>query len=76
MDVSACRLSIARYARVVPRMVTGGASDEQRTRFGGPVGSDVHPTISVVVHHAVVVVPEHVDRWLSALQDRTDQAKR
>jgi hypothetical protein len=61
VDVGAGGLGIARYAGVVARMLGRSAVYEQGAGLRRDVLGHVDPTVSVVVYHAVVVVPEHVD---------------
>jgi hypothetical protein len=61
VDVGAGWLGVARYARVVARMLGRGAVYEQGAGLRREVLGHVDPTVPVVVDHAVVVVPEHID---------------
>ena len=75
MDVCAGGLCIVGNTRIVPRMLGRGAADEQSARLGGSIRSYVDSTISIIVDHSVVVIPEHIDWWLRAGEQSTHQAE-
>jgi hypothetical protein len=74
MDVRTGGLRVARYAGIVSRVFGCSAVYEQGASLGGTIRGHIYPTVPVVIDHAVIVIPEHVDRGLGAGEQSAHQA--
>lgn len=67
MHVGARSLGIIRHTGIVARVSRAGAAHRQSARPLRQLRRNVEATVGVVVHHAVVVIPEHENGQLGAL---------
>ena len=71
MNVDICGNGICGIAGIVPAVRRVGILQLQDA--GAPVDGDLDA--GVVIDHPLVVVPEHVQRGLGGVEDRTDEAQ-
>lgn len=67
VHVRAGWLRVVRHTGVVTGVVACGAADVQRAGLGRALRGHVYAPVAVVVHHTIVVIPEHVHRRLRTL---------
>jgi hypothetical protein len=75
MDVRTGWLRITRDAGVVSCMFGCSAVYEQGASFSGTVRGHIYSTVAIVIDHAVIVIPEHVNRGLGAGQQSAHQSQ-
>ena len=74
MDVRTGRLRITGHAGIVSRVLGCSAVYEQGASLGGTIRGYIDTTVPIIIDHAVIVVPEHVARGLSAGDQIAHQA--